>query len=289
MNKTDTQVRDLLSEVEKKKLDMRMLAERKDELISTLKEELMANEIQMTRVEDQAKGKEQEVKALREELDVLKKVYAQKIKEKTAALNAALSERDTAVNSLLGEIIKRDKQIEKLKKKNAHEEQVAKQLKNENTELQKCTNPLKKENLELRKCIGPLKKEIAELRRSIGILERENAKCTDPLRKENAELQRCIGQLKKENAELRKCTSALVKKENAELQKDINLFKRENAGLQEHADSLEARVSNMKAEVVDFKCKLIARQSMLTHLKDKSQNCSKKFSHETKMYNGLLR
>ena len=149
LNNNDAQVRDLLSEVEKKGLDMRMLTERKDKLSSTLKEELVANEIQMSRVEDQVKGKEQEVKALREELDILKKVYVQKIKEKTAALNAALSERDTAVNSLSGEVKERDKQIEKLKKKNAHKEQVAKQLKNENAELQKCTNPLKQENLEL--------------------------------------------------------------------------------------------------------------------------------------------
>ena len=162
LNIKETQV----EELEKKELDTRVLCECKDEMIGNLKDTLTAHESRRGRLGDQ----EQDIKALREELDYLKEVYTQKVCKK----NAALEEKETKINSLSDEVNERDKQIEKLKKKNAHEEQVVRQLKNENAELHKYIDPLKKDNAELRKCIGPLKKENVEFQRRIDLLRKEN-------------------------------------------------------------------------------------------------------------------
>ena len=93
LNEKDAQVDKFLSVIEKKELHMRVLAECSNEMI---KDELAT---QRNRLEDLAKGKEQEVKALHKKLDSLNEMYVQSIKQKNAA--------GTAINSLLGEVTER--------------------------------------------------------------------------------------------------------------------------------------------------------------------------------------
>ena len=68
----------LLSEIEKKDLDMGMPTKHKDKLISKLKEELVANEKCISSLQGQARSKEQELVALREEFDRMEKCMLRK-------------------------------------------------------------------------------------------------------------------------------------------------------------------------------------------------------------------
>ena len=256
LNEKEAQVR----EIEKKELDTRVLAERKDEMISSLKDELAAHESQRSRLKDQAKGKEQEVKVLREELDYLKKVYTQKISKK----NVALNEKETVLNSLSEEVTERDKQIEKLKKKNAHEEQVVRQLKNENAELRKCTDPLKKDNAELRKCVGPLKKENVELQRH-----------NDSLKRENAELQKYADSLRmritsmtqlEHKAHTKEVLANSLETQVAGLQKVVQSQKEDIQQLTKIAEQRYREEDSFKSEVTELQNVIEAKQSEIDSL-----------------------
>jgi chromosome segregation ATPase len=139
--------------------EMGELAERKDEIIGDLKDKLETCEVQL---QDQAKGSERELKALQKELYYLNEICAQNRKG-----------AESTITSLFQEVTEKRKQIEKLKKKNAHE---AKQLKDENAELHECTDALRKECAKLQVCIGSSKKEKTDLREHIDCLKRENEK-----------------------------------------------------------------------------------------------------------------
>ena len=175
-------VKDLQSEMERKELDMRMLTEHKDKLISDLKDELAANEKGISILQGQVRGKEQEVKALRQKLDRVMKVHAQEVKEKTATLK----ENTCCINALLKEIKEKDKQIEKLRRKCDQ---------SDNAELWKCTKLLKVENAELQKCTSSLEAKIEGMMTNLMELEQKaynKAIHADTLEKTVTELQQVI-------------------------------------------------------------------------------------------------
>ena len=114
-------VDNLQCDLETKELDMCML-----------NDELKASERRSSTLQEEVRDKELQLKALREDmgrLDRLKETFAQEAKEKTAALK----EKASLVSTLSKQVQEKDKQIEKLKKRQiVRDESSLKQLKSEN-------------------------------------------------------------------------------------------------------------------------------------------------------------
>ena len=94
ISESNAQVRDLLSKVEKKELDMKMLAERKDELISSLKDKLEASETQVSRLEN-------EIQLLSMEKTVALKTLRDDLKERDAQVGGLLLQKKCKDDELL--------------------------------------------------------------------------------------------------------------------------------------------------------------------------------------------
>ena len=181
----DSQIKTLQTSLDERDA-LRDLAKRKDEMIGNLKDNLETCEAERSRLEDQSKCNEQLVNTLRKELDHLNKTCTQ---NRRAA--------ESTITSLFQEVTEKSKQIEELKKKNAHEQQAAKQ--NEIAELRKCNDALRKECAKLKMRTDLCKKENIGLREHIDSLKRENEK----LNKAKGDLQRKV-QNKEANADVLK-------------------------------------------------------------------------------------